>query len=199
MPAQGEAGLPMSIPAPGLVLGQSAATTVDSLVRPYLTSQQPPSPTSSSLPDGVTITAGDSQTYTAQSFDQFGNLVADVTSAPCSPSMSLPVVPGPPMSTRRRRPAPGQSPAPTRPHRYRQPDRPRRTVAPHSRLPGYCYHHRRQLSNLHQSVVRRFRQPHRHCPRCHLRYRFLDRGRRGWQLGRQRLYLSKSRHLDGYR
>jgi hypothetical protein len=31
------------------------------------------------LPDGVAITAGDSQTYTAQSFDQFDNLVADVT------------------------------------------------------------------------------------------------------------------------
>jgi hypothetical protein len=31
------------------------------------------------LPDGVTIAAGDSQTYTAQSFDEFDNLVADVT------------------------------------------------------------------------------------------------------------------------
>jgi len=33
------------------------------------------------LPDGVAITAGDSQTYTAQSFDEFDNLVADVTSS----------------------------------------------------------------------------------------------------------------------
>jgi len=31
------------------------------------------------LPDGVTIAAGDSQIYTAQSFDEFDNLVADVT------------------------------------------------------------------------------------------------------------------------
>ena len=31
------------------------------------------------LPDGVAIAAGDSQTYTAQSFDEFDNLVADVT------------------------------------------------------------------------------------------------------------------------
>ena len=30
-------------------------------------------------PDGATVTAGNNQTYTAQSFDEFGNLVADVT------------------------------------------------------------------------------------------------------------------------
>ncbi|MDM7998689.1 MAG: hypothetical protein QUS33_01480, partial [Dehalococcoidia bacterium] len=31
------------------------------------------------LPDGVTVTAGDSVTYAAQSYDQFGNPIADVT------------------------------------------------------------------------------------------------------------------------
>ncbi len=67
-------------------------------------------------PDSATITAGDTQTYTAQSFDQFNNLIANVTPSTTFTITPAPAAAGPPMSTPRPRPAPGPSPAPTSAH-----------------------------------------------------------------------------------
>ncbi len=144
-------------------------------------------------PDSSTITAGDTQTYTAQSFDQFNNPIANVTA---STAFSIDAGAGGSWSANVYTSANAGTWTVTGTYshirRHCQPDGQRRIGRPHRHLSGCQHHHGWQQPDLYRRGLRPGQQ---HPRRRHRQHRLLHRCRRRRHLGCQCLHLREGREL----